>query len=106
MALLPQDGYLAACSGFANWKRLASFAKCTVESYSVTTEADWRAEWITLGPAGASFEIQFRGKPEIRVTLPAAGRHNVENALGVYASCRALGSSPTRSPPASAPSRA
>jgi UDP-N-acetylmuramate: L-alanyl-gamma-D-glutamyl-meso-diaminopimelate ligase len=95
MALLPQDGYLAACSGFDNWKRLASFAKCKVESYSATRpEADWHAEWITLGPAGASFEIQFRGKAEIRVTLPSAGRHNVENALGVYAVCRALGLKP------------
>jgi UDP-N-acetylmuramate: L-alanyl-gamma-D-glutamyl-meso-diaminopimelate ligase len=95
MALLPQDGYLAACSGFDNWKRLASFAKCRVESYSATRpEADWHAEWITLGPAGASFEIQFRGKAEIRVTLPSAGRHNVENALGVYAVCRALGLKP------------
>ena len=95
MALLPQDGYLAACSGFDNWKRLASFAKCKVESYSATRpEADWHAEWITLGPAGASFEIQFRGKAEIRVTLPSAGRHNVENALGVYGACRALGLKP------------
>src|SRR5437870_1293158 len=94
MALMPQNGYLAACSGFANWKRLASFAKCRVESYSATAEADWRAEWITLGPAGASFEVQFRSKPEIRVTLPSAGRHNVENALGVYAACRALGLQP------------
>jgi UDP-N-acetylmuramate: L-alanyl-gamma-D-glutamyl-meso-diaminopimelate ligase len=95
MALLPQDGYLAACSGFDNWKRLASFAKCKVESYSATRpEADWHAVWITLGPAGASFEIQFRGKAEIRVTLPSAGRHNVENALGVYAVCRALGLKP------------
>jgi UDP-N-acetylmuramate: L-alanyl-gamma-D-glutamyl-meso-diaminopimelate ligase len=30
------------------------------------------------------------------VTLPAAGRHNVENALGVYAACRALGLKPDR----------
>src|SRR5207253_10248901 len=45
-------------------------------------------------PAGASFEVAFRGAPELRVTLPAAGRHNVENALGVYAACRALGLRP------------
>ncbi|TMA26570.1 MAG: UDP-N-acetylmuramate--L-alanine ligase [Deltaproteobacteria bacterium] len=94
MALLPADGYLAACSSFQNWKRLAGFAKCKIESYSAAVDADWRAEWITLGPAGASFEIQFRGRPEIRVALPAAGRHNVENALGVYAACRALGLKP------------
>lgn len=95
-ALLPQDGYAAACSGFPNWKRLASFAKCKVESYCARDdiEADWHAHWINLGPSGASFEVQHKGKSEIRVTLPAAGRHNVENALGVYAACRALGLKP------------
>jgi UDP-N-acetylmuramate: L-alanyl-gamma-D-glutamyl-meso-diaminopimelate ligase len=95
-ALLPQDGYAAACSGFPNWKRLAAHAKCKVESYCARDdiEADWNSRWVNLGPAGASFEVDYRGKPEIRVTLPAAGRHNVENALGVYAACRALGLKP------------
>ncbi|MFL5389832.1 MAG: UDP-N-acetylmuramate--L-alanine ligase [Myxococcales bacterium] len=112
-ATLPADGYVAACSAFPNWKRLASFAKCKVETYRADTggagfardgrrpeagadgdEADWTARWVTLGPAGASFEVAFRGNVEIRVTLPAAGRHNVENALGVYAACRALGLKP------------
>lgn len=95
-ALLPADGYAAACSGFANWKRLSSYAKCKVESYCALddVEADWNSRWISLGPSGASFEVDYRGKPEIRVVLPAAGRHNVENALGVYACCRALGLKP------------
>jgi UDP-N-acetylmuramate: L-alanyl-gamma-D-glutamyl-meso-diaminopimelate ligase len=95
-ALLPQDGYVAACSAFPNWKRLASFAKCKVESYCVRddAEANWHALWVNLGPAGASFEVDYQGQREIRVTLPAAGRHNVENALGVYAACRALGLKP------------
>jgi UDP-N-acetylmuramate: L-alanyl-gamma-D-glutamyl-meso-diaminopimelate ligase len=95
-ALLPQDGYAAACSTFPNWKRLASFAKCKVESYSARddVEADWHARWVNLGPGGATFEVQYQAKPEIRVDLPAAGRHNVENALGVYAACRALGLKP------------
>src|SRR3954469_21702423 len=92
-SILPPDGYVAACSAFPNWKRLASFAKCKVETYRADTggagfardgrrpeagadddEADWTARWVTLGPAGASFEVAFRGNVEIRVTLPAAGR--------------------------------
>jgi UDP-N-acetylmuramate: L-alanyl-gamma-D-glutamyl-meso-diaminopimelate ligase len=95
-ALLPQDGYAAACSTFPNWKRLASFARCKIETYSAHDhiESDWNSRWLQLGPSGASFEIDFKGKQEIRVTLPSAGRHNVENALGVYAACRALGLKP------------
>jgi UDP-N-acetylmuramate: L-alanyl-gamma-D-glutamyl-meso-diaminopimelate ligase len=95
-ALLPQDGYAAACCGFPNWKRLASFARCKVESYCANddVEADWNSRWVQLGPTGAAFQVDYRGKPEIRVMLPSAGRHNVENALGVYAACRALGLKP------------
>src|SRR4051812_24428560 len=95
-ALLPQDGFAAACSGFPNWKKLAAHAKCKVETYcaSEAIEADWNSRWVNLGPAGATFEVDYQGKVEIRVTLPSAGRHNVENALGVYAACRALGLKP------------
>src|SRR5438067_5789113 len=95
-ALLPPEGYVAACSTFPNWKRLASFARCRVETYSSNdaAEADWKANWISLGPSGATFEVAFRETREIRVVLVAAGRHNVENALGVYAACRALGLKP------------
>jgi UDP-N-acetylmuramate: L-alanyl-gamma-D-glutamyl-meso-diaminopimelate ligase len=95
-ALLPQDGFVAACVGFPNAKRLIGYAKCKVETYSANEdiEADWHSVWVNLGPAGASFEVHYRGRSEIRVTLPAAGRHNVENALGVYAACRALGLQP------------
>src|SRR5512141_2479529 len=75
-ALLPHDGFAAACSTFPNWKRLASFARCKIETYSAHDhiESDWNSRWLQLGPEGASFEIDFKGKPEIRVTLPSAGR--------------------------------
>src|ERR687884_2093334 len=55
-ALLPQDGYLAACSTFPNWKRLASFARCKVESYSSSdaAPADWKGNWISFGSSRAS----------------------------------------------------
>jgi len=56
-------------------------------------------------PRRRHFEVDYQGKPEIRVDLPAAGRHNVENALGVYAACRSLGLKPDEiRPPASGPS--
>jgi UDP-N-acetylmuramate: L-alanyl-gamma-D-glutamyl-meso-diaminopimelate ligase len=94
-ALLPADGYVAACSGFPNWKRLAQNAKCKVESYRAADEgADWTARSIALGPAGASFDVVYKGATQIRAAVKAAGRHNVENALGVYVACRALGLTP------------
>ena len=94
-ASMPQDGYAAVCSTFDNYRKIIQSAKCRTETYTARDEtADWSARWIQLGRQGATFEVGFRGKAEIRVTLPAAGRHNVENALGVYAVCRALGLPP------------
>ena len=94
--LLPQDGYAAACACFPNWKRLASFANCKVESYRAVEgdDSDWTIHGLELGPTGASFDVLYRGAPEKRVHLAASGRHNVENGLGVWAACRALGLSP------------
>ena len=94
-ASMPQDGYAAVCSTFDNYRKIIQPAKCRTETYTARDEtADWSARWIQLGRQGATFEVGFHGKAEIRVTLPAAGRHNVENALGVYAVCRALGLPP------------
>ena len=94
-ASMPQDGYAAVCSTFDNYRKIIQSAKCRTETYTARDEtADWSARWIQLGRQGATFEVGFHGKAEIRVTLPAAGRHNVENALGVYAVCRALGLPP------------
>ena len=93
-ALLPADGFLAACTRFPNWKKLAAFARCRVETYAVEHEAQWSAGHVELGPHGARFDVLFNGAVERRVTVPVAGRHNLENSLGVWAVCRALGLSP------------
>ncbi|MBS2021501.1 MAG: UDP-N-acetylmuramate--L-alanine ligase [Deltaproteobacteria bacterium] len=93
-ALIPADGFLAMCARFDNWKKLAGFARCKVETYSVEREAQWTAHDIELGPHGARFEVRFEGKGEKRITVPVAGRHNLENSLGVWAACRALGLTP------------
>jgi UDP-N-acetylmuramate--alanine ligase len=50
------------------------------------SDADLRAEDVSLDPEGSSFLVQ--GVP-FRLTVP--GRHNVENALAALAACRALG---------------
>jgi UDP-N-acetylmuramate: L-alanyl-gamma-D-glutamyl-meso-diaminopimelate ligase len=94
-ASIPADGYAAVCTTFDNYRKIIQPAKCRIETYTAKDEsADWSARWIQLGPQGATFEVAYKTRAEIRVTLPAAGRHNVENALGVYAVCRALGLPP------------
>jgi UDP-N-acetylmuramate: L-alanyl-gamma-D-glutamyl-meso-diaminopimelate ligase len=93
--LLPADGFLAACAGYASVRRIAARARCRVETYGVAAAgADWEARGLALASDGARFTLVRRGAPLADVHLPVGGSHNVENALGVAAAATALGLSP------------
>lgn len=49
-------------------------------------DAHVRGQAMALAPAGGRFEVEG-----VRFTLPAPGRHNVENALAAIAACREVG---------------
>ena len=94
-ALLPPDGFLAACASYDSVLRIAGLARCPVETYAVDRPgADWEARGLTLGADGARFTLARRGAALAAVHLPVGGAHNVENALGVAAAATALGLSP------------
>jgi UDP-N-acetylmuramate: L-alanyl-gamma-D-glutamyl-meso-diaminopimelate ligase len=95
VALMPADGFLAACASYESVLRLARGARCRVETYSVDRPgADWEARGLALSPDGARFTLARKGEPLAEVLLPVGGAHNVENALGVAAAATALGLSP------------
>jgi UDP-N-acetylmuramate: L-alanyl-gamma-D-glutamyl-meso-diaminopimelate ligase len=96
MALMPADGHVAVSAAWPNAVQQAKRAKAPVTTYGVEAElaADVTATEVRLGPEGARFTVLERGVPNRDFLLPLAGRHNVENALGVYACARALGLSP------------
>jgi UDP-N-acetylmuramate: L-alanyl-gamma-D-glutamyl-meso-diaminopimelate ligase len=94
-ALLPPDGFLAACASYPSVRRIAALARCPVETYAVDVPgAEWEARELRLGPDGARFALHRRGERLAEVHLPVGGAHNVENALGVAAAATALGLSP------------
>ena len=94
-ALLPPDGFLAACASYPSVLRIAALARCRVETYAVDAPgADWEARHLTLGADGARFGLVRRGVELREVHLPVGGAQNVENALGVAAAALALGLSP------------
>ncbi len=94
-ALLPEDGFLAACASYPSVLRIAALARCRVESYAVDQPgADWEARQLRLGADGARFTLVRRGAVLAEVHLPVGGAQNVENALGVAAAAAALGISP------------
>jgi len=91
VALLPEGGYLAACSTWPSVVELSRGAACEVETYSVERPADWEARGLSLGPDGARFRLARRGRELGPVRLAVGGAHNVENALGVAAAATRLG---------------
>jgi UDP-N-acetylmuramate: L-alanyl-gamma-D-glutamyl-meso-diaminopimelate ligase len=93
--LLPPDGFLAACAGYASVRRIAARARCRVETYGVDVPgAEWEARALRLARDGARFALVRAGRVLAEVHLPVGGAHNVENALGVAAAATALGLSP------------
>ncbi|MCU0699864.1 MAG: Mur ligase family protein [Myxococcaceae bacterium] len=96
MALVPADGQVAVSAAWPNAVRLARGTKGRVTTYGVEAHlgAEVTASDVRLGPEGARFVVVEQGTPRGDFLLPLAGRHNLENALGVYACARGLGLSP------------
>ena len=93
LSIVPSDGTVVVS---ATWPRAVAIARrgrAQVVTYSARegVEADYVSSQLELGPHGARFEVRERGVGGVRVALPMAGAHNVENALGVFAAARALG---------------
>jgi UDP-N-acetylmuramate: L-alanyl-gamma-D-glutamyl-meso-diaminopimelate ligase len=88
---MPADGFLAACSDFPAVKPLLQYAPCLVETYGLKSGATWTANDIRIGEDGTHFDVIYHGKPYGSFFMPVAGRHNVQNALGVIAICHRAG---------------
>ncbi|MBL8919140.1 MAG: UDP-N-acetylmuramate dehydrogenase [Myxococcaceae bacterium] len=96
MTLVPADGHVAVSAAWPNAVTLARRARAKVTTYCgyEGVEADVVARSVQLGPEGARFDVFERGESRGVFVLPLAGRHNLENALGVFACARGLGLSP------------
>ena len=91
-ATIPADGFLAVAASYPNAVTIARrSAKCFVATYAAHGDAEYVTEDLTFGPEGARFAIREPRGHAGKFLLPMSGHHNVENAVGVYAACRALG---------------
>ncbi len=93
MALVPAEGQVAVSAAWPSAVRLAKGSKARVTTYEGRegSGADVVPQTVVLGPEGARFRIVERGESQGEFLLPLAGRHNLENALGVFACARGLG---------------
>ncbi len=89
MEMIPPDGNLVVSKDYAAAMEVASRARCPVVSYG--TAGDWQAVDLRFDSGRSFFTPAYRGKRDAEVMAGVIGRHNVQNALAVYAMGRALG---------------
>jgi UDP-N-acetylmuramate: L-alanyl-gamma-D-glutamyl-meso-diaminopimelate ligase len=87
--ILPADGKLVVCSDFPDALAVAKPAGCQLITYGEA--GDWTASDIQFRAGRSFFTPCYKGQSEGSVEAALIGRHNVKNALAVYAMGRALG---------------
>jgi len=90
---LPSSGRLVACWDQESVRRLSASAPCEIVRYGLEPGADVVATGIEPAADGTWFSVVAEGR-EARLRLPLWGRHNVSNALAVWAAARADGIDP------------
>jgi UDP-N-acetylmuramate: L-alanyl-gamma-D-glutamyl-meso-diaminopimelate ligase len=83
--LVPRRGLLVAGIDSPEVTALTKGARCRVETFGLSAEADWRATDITQRDGLLGFTVLYRGEPRQQVLMPGSGEHNVRNALATYA---------------------
>ena len=91
MELIPRDGCLVVCNDYPAAGEIAAAARCRRITYGDDLGSDWRALNVEFDRGRTFFEPSYRGRSEGCVEVATIGRHNVKNALAVYALSRALG---------------
>jgi UDP-N-acetylmuramate: L-alanyl-gamma-D-glutamyl-meso-diaminopimelate ligase len=89
--LIPTSGCLLACQDYSAVREVVAEARCRLVYYGSEEPADWTAKNVEVWEAKCLFEPFYRGRPDGFVEIPLIGRHNVQNALAVYAMGRELG---------------
>ena len=89
--IIPSDGSLVVCGDYPAAMEIAAAASCERITYGDGGNVDWTVKDLQFHEGRIFFEPCYRGKSEGRVELAGIGRHNVMNALAVYAIARVVG---------------
>jgi UDP-N-acetylmuramate: L-alanyl-gamma-D-glutamyl-meso-diaminopimelate ligase len=91
MEIIPPDGQLLVCSDYTAAMEVAVPARCPLLTYGDDARSDWTVAAVEMREGRSSFEPCYKGRTEGRVDAAVIGKHNVKNALAVYAMGRAMG---------------
>jgi UDP-N-acetylmuramate: L-alanyl-gamma-D-glutamyl-meso-diaminopimelate ligase len=83
--LVPRRGRILIWGESPELRETAAKAFCPLETFGLTPECNWYAGDILWQDSATEFRVVFRGSEVTRIRIPAAGRHNVLNALGAVA---------------------
>ena len=83
LAIIPQDGLLAAYGPDLRIKEILSHASCPVETYGLEAEWDWHLEELTSTERGSRYKVFHRGEYVYTFDSPLAGKHNALNFLSL-----------------------
>jgi UDP-N-acetylmuramate: L-alanyl-gamma-D-glutamyl-meso-diaminopimelate ligase len=89
--IISPGGNLLACSEYPAAVEVSRAANCRVIFYGEEEESGWKAGNIRPRGRRTTFEVCYGGRSEGVVDLPLMGKHNVNNALAVYALGREIG---------------
>jgi UDP-N-acetylmuramate: L-alanyl-gamma-D-glutamyl-meso-diaminopimelate ligase len=92
--IIPPAGSLLVCNEYEAAKEIAGSARCPVNFYGDKEPQGWQARNVRTVDGASRFEPFNGGNSEGEVKVTLIGRHNVSNALAVYATARELGIAP------------
>lgn len=90
---IPASGWLFVCADQSRAAALAQHAFCRTASYGFSANADWRGEYEAAAD-GTILTVYREGKRWVRLSVPMAGVHNLQNTLAGVAVAGTLGASP------------
>ncbi|HLF56581.1 MAG TPA: Mur ligase family protein, partial [Thermoanaerobaculia bacterium] len=89
VTLVPESGLLVACGDSVELREVAAAARCETTFYGAAEGNDWRlVAPPSAGEGGTRFTVREPDGGERELTLGVWGRHNVSNALAVWAAAR------------------
>jgi UDP-N-acetylmuramate: L-alanyl-gamma-D-glutamyl-meso-diaminopimelate ligase len=92
--IIPPAGSLLVCNEYEAAKEIVASSRCPVTFYGDKAPQGWQARNVRTVDGASRFEPFNRGNSEGEVKVALIGRHNVSNALAVYATARELGIAP------------
>ena len=89
--LIPRRGLLIVGADDPEARALATSARCPVQTFGLSDDADWQAHDLRSATGSTTFSVRSKRTPVGQFELPLIGAYNVRNALAALAVGVAVG---------------